>query len=83
MEELRHEIGYLRKQLNDSMQKEKRENAKSIIDAIGDKHKEIEMLNYNHFNELRSYCTNEQKKTFDSIFTRMTDRPQRRLRGPH
>jgi len=45
----------------------------SLASAIADGHKQIEMINISHFNELRGRLNDQQKKKFDQIIRRMAN----------
>ena len=42
-------------------------NADSLASAIGQNRKEIELLNFDHFQKLKGLCTTDQKKAFDGL----------------
>ncbi|QSE97655.1 Spy/CpxP family protein refolding chaperone [Fulvivirga lutea] len=83
MNSLKKEIRKLRNDLSSLIKEQSESEAKDIIQKIGEKHAEMELANFNHFNELRSYCTPKQQQMFDSIMNKVTSHPRRRDHRPH
>ncbi len=54
-------------------------NADSIGQLIATNQKEIEMVTYNHFKQVRAICTPEQQKEFDNIIADVI----KKMNGPH
>ncbi|HWB63026.1 MAG TPA: periplasmic heavy metal sensor [Chitinophagales bacterium] len=49
-----------------------------IVDSIGASRKEIELITFRHFQQVRALCTPEQQKKFDKVIGEMM-----KLMGPH
>jgi periplasmic protein CpxP/Spy len=47
--------------------------------AIGETQKNIEMITFDHFKQVRVLCNDEQKKKFDNVITEVIQH----MRGPH
>lgn len=69
MHKLRHDANELRQELFANLENENRNNAviDSITRLIANDQKEIELVTYNHFAQVRALCTDAQKKDFDNI----------------
>ena len=69
MQRLRHDAMDLRKQLFANLKNEDQKNnfTDSLTRLIASNQKEIEMVTYNHFAQVRTICTDAQKKDFDNI----------------
>lgn len=69
VEEIRDSTRLLRHQLFELLSRDSSstEQAAEITKLIGDKQAEIDMVTYNHFKQVRSICTAEQKQRFDAI----------------
>lgn len=66
----------LKKQELMRMVSEKSENSNEVIsiaNEIGTKHKELELLTFNHFKAIREICDENQKSKFDSVLTDLKD----------
>ncbi|RNC79889.1 MAG: hypothetical protein ED557_12180 [Balneola sp.] len=58
------------------------ENVDSLVSVIGDGHEQLEVLNYQHFTELGSILTEEQKPEFAQIIRKMMmSGPGRNMEG--
>ena len=65
-------------------------NADSLGQLIATNQKEIEMVTYNHFKQVRTICTPEQQKEFDNIIADVIKKmngpggpPPHDRQGPH
>ena len=56
--------------------------SEEIIQRIGEKQTELELINYNHFREIMAICDDEQKQVFVETVTRAVG-PKRRMRDPN
>ena len=55
----------------------------SVADLLGEKQEAVEMNNYRHFQKVRALCSDPQQQLkFDSMVTRMINRPFGRRGGP-
>ena len=65
------EIGSLRKELMGMMQNQEfSPESEEIVQRIGQKQSELELINYNHFKEIIAICNEEQKQVFIEIMMR-------------
>ncbi len=46
--------------------------ADSLVSEIGNNQREIEIVTYNHFSQVRALCTDQQKQQFDKIIVDIT-----------
>ncbi len=69
MNRLRKESMNYRQQLFDNLKNNGQNgiNPDSLSQLIANDQKQIELITYNHFAQVRTLCTNEQKETFDQI----------------
>ena len=59
------EISSLRKELMGMMQNQEfTSESEKIVQTIGQKQSELELINYNHFKEIMAICNDEQKEVF-------------------
>ncbi|MEQ8924794.1 MAG: periplasmic heavy metal sensor [Fulvivirga sp.] len=83
MKSINREIRELRNEMSSLMKERKENEAKEIISKIGTKYEELELANFDHFRELRSYCNPTQQQIFDSVMNKVTSHPRRRGHGRH
>ncbi len=69
VEKIQDAIHDLHKEFFDLMKSDVNDSGKvnSIAEAMAQKQKEIEMVTFNHFSDVRKLCTAEQKKKFDEV----------------
>ena len=65
------EISSMRKELMNMMRNQDfSPGSEEIVQRIGQKQSELELINYNHFKEIMSICNEEQKQVFTEIMMR-------------
>jgi protein CpxP len=69
IEKIQHELRELHKDFFNLMKTDSVDSLKvnSVAETISSKQKEIELVTFNHFADVRKICTAEQKKIFDNI----------------
>jgi len=69
MQKLRHDANELRTELFANLKNENQNNtvSDSLARLIANSQKEIELVTYNHFAQVRALCTDAQMKDFDNI----------------
>ena len=76
------EISSLRKELMGMMRNQEfTTESEKIVQSIGQKQSELELINYNHFKEIMAICNNEQKQVFIETMMRAVG-PNRRMGMP-
>jgi len=86
MKPLQEEIISVRQQLMDELSKAEPDTAlvNILIKSIGDKETVLERNRFEHFMELRSVCTPEQKEKFEILLRELMGPPSGMSRpGPH
>ena len=80
MNRLRHEAMEYRQALFANLKNEGRGgmNPDSLTQLIASNQKQVELVTYNHFGQVRAICTEEQKKVFDNIIGEVT----KKMNGP-
>jgi hypothetical protein len=79
MDRLRKESTGYRRQLFDNIKNKNTNNADSLTQLIANNQKQIELVTYKHFSQVRDICTDAQKTEFDKIIGDVT----RMMNGPH
>ena len=69
VEQIQHELRGMHKDFFDLMKSDVVDSAKvkSVAESIASKQKEIELVTFSHFTDVRKLCDAEQKKKFDDI----------------
>ena len=76
------EISSLRKELVGLMRNQEfTAESEKIVQTIGQKQSELELINYNHFKEIMAICNDEQKQVFIETMMRAVG-PNRRMGIP-
>ena len=76
------EISSLRKELMGMMRNQEfTTESEKIVQSIGQKQSELELINYNHFKEIMAICNNQQKQVFIETMMRAVG-PNRRMGMP-
>jgi hypothetical protein len=82
--ELKEEGNKLRKSFFDGLTSDSINISKdSIANKIAENQKQIELVTYNHFEEVKKICTSEQKITFNDIIVEVIERLGRQEKAPH
>lgn len=77
------EISSLRKELMSRMRDhEFSQESEEIVQRIGQKQSELELINYNHFKRVMAICNDEQKQAFTEIMMRAVS-PNRGMGNPN
>ena len=77
------EIRSLRKELMGMMRNQEFSlRSEEIVQRIGQKQSELELINYNHFKEIMAICDEEQKQVFTEIMMRVVG-PNRGIGNPN
>lgn len=75
------EISSLRKELMGLMRNQEfSDESEEIVQRIGQKQSELELINYNHFKEIMAICNDEQKQVFIETMMRAVG-PNRGMRN--
>jgi len=84
MQELNKASRELKKQLFSNVDEKggTPKTADSLSAAIGTVQKDIELVTYNHFAQLKGICTEQQKQEFDKIIMEVTRNMNNGRRGP-
>jgi len=80
MHEVMKEIGQLRKNVMESMNKNNATNIDSLINQIGSKQIRLEKINYSHYKQVLNICNPDQKEEFIQIMDRVMI-PDKRFDG--
>ncbi len=65
------EIRDLKKSMSEQIKSAGDDEAKKIAGQIGDKQKELEMLRFTHFRQIRGICDDAQKQKFDEMMKKI------------
>jgi periplasmic protein CpxP/Spy len=80
--ELKEEGNKLRKSFFDGLTSDSISSSKdSIVNKIAENQKQIELVTYNHFEEVKKLCTPEQKITFNDIIMEVIRRIEKQERN--